>query len=271
MIKLGRERFEAPEAMFNPSLIDVEGKGVADMVYEMIQYDADMDCRSEYYKHIVLSGGSSMYPGLPSRLEKDIQDRYLKEILKGDETKLKKFKVGASEVEWNEQRSRLTHGDICDDPNAPPIHPESDSDPATGDRRVPTRQRRASARARRRVCVCVCVWRRRRRRGCSRATTRPPYVLPTPLYPPASPASSSAPRPRLGEMRIEDPPRRKHLVFLGGTVLADIMKEREEFWMTKVKGDRRRGGGRFCLFVRWVWFHHGRSGGRRATVQVGRR
>jgi actin-related protein 2 len=55
---------------------------MADMVFEMIQ-DADIDTRSEYYKHIVLSGGSSMYPGLPSRLEKDIKDRYMNEILKG--------------------------------------------------------------------------------------------------------------------------------------------------------------------------------------------
>lgn len=31
---------------------------------------ADMDLRPEFYKHIVLSGGSTMYPGLPSRLEK---------------------------------------------------------------------------------------------------------------------------------------------------------------------------------------------------------
>jgi actin-related protein 2 len=37
--------------------------------------DADMDLRSDFYKHIVLSGGSSMYPGLPSRLEKEIRDR----------------------------------------------------------------------------------------------------------------------------------------------------------------------------------------------------
>ena len=56
---------------------------MADMVYEMIQ-DADIDTRSEYYRHIVLSGGSSMYPGLPTRLEKDIRDRYLKEVLKGE-------------------------------------------------------------------------------------------------------------------------------------------------------------------------------------------
>ena len=74
VIKIGRERFEAPEALFNPTLIDSEKSGMSDMVFEMIQ-DADIDTRAEYYKHIVLSGGSSMYPGLPSRLEKDIKDR----------------------------------------------------------------------------------------------------------------------------------------------------------------------------------------------------
>ena len=37
--------------------------------------------------------------------------------------------------------------------------------------------------------------------------------------------------------RIEDPPRRKHMVFLGGAVLADIMRERDEFWMLKKEYD----------------------------------
>ena len=74
VIKLGSERFQAPEALFRPSLVDSEKSGMADMVFEMIQ-DAGIDTRSEYYQHIVLSGGSSMYPGLPSRLEKDIKDR----------------------------------------------------------------------------------------------------------------------------------------------------------------------------------------------------
>ena len=32
-------------------------------------------------------------------------------------------------------------------------------------------------------------------------------------------------------LRVLDPPRRKHLVFLGGAVLADIMRERAEFWV----------------------------------------
>jgi actin-related protein 2 len=31
--------------------------------------------------------------------------------------------------------------------------------------------------------------------------------------------------------RIEDPPRRKYMVFLGGAVLAEIMKDKQDFWM----------------------------------------
>ena len=35
------------------------------------------------------------------------------------------------------------------------------------------------------------------------------------------------------KIRIEDPPRRKHMVFMGGAVLAQIMKDKEDFWMSK--------------------------------------
>ena len=73
---MGGERFEAPEALFNPSLIGKEQPGVADMVFDMIM-EADMDCRPEFFKHIVLSGGTSMFPGLPTRMEKDITARYV--------------------------------------------------------------------------------------------------------------------------------------------------------------------------------------------------
>ncbi|KAJ1568005.1 Arp2/3 complex subunit, actin nucleation center, partial [Cladochytrium tenue] len=48
-----------------------------------------IDVRPELYKHIVLSGGSSMYPGLPSRLEKELKKLYLDRILKGDKSRLK--------------------------------------------------------------------------------------------------------------------------------------------------------------------------------------
>lgn len=35
------------------------------------------------------------------------------------------------------------------------------------------------------------------------------------------------------KIRIEDPPRRKHMVFMGGAVLGDIMKDKEGFWMSR--------------------------------------
>lgn len=44
--------------------------------------------RAEFYKHIVLSGGSTMYPGLPSRLERELKQLYLERVLKGDVGKL---------------------------------------------------------------------------------------------------------------------------------------------------------------------------------------
>jgi len=129
VIKVGRERFEAPEALFQPGLIDVEQPGVADQLFDCIQ-KADIDTRAEFYKHIVLSGGSSMYPGLPSRLEKEIRQLFVDKVAKGDKSRLAKF-----------------------------------------------------------------------------------------------------------QCRIEDPPRRKHMVFLGGAVLAEIMKDKQQFWMNKFEYD----------------------------------
>jgi actin-related protein 2 len=125
IIKVGGERFEAPEVLFEPHLIDVDGPGMGELLFDCI-HKADVDTRPEFYNHIVLSGGSTMYPGLPSRLEKEIKKYYLQRALKGNKEQLAKFKC-----------------------------------------------------------------------------------------------------------RIEDPPRRKHMVFLGGAVLAEIMKDKDHFWMNK--------------------------------------
>ncbi|KAL7754179.1 Arp2/3 complex subunit, actin nucleation center [Sorochytrium milnesiophthora] len=131
VIKVGSERFEAPEAMFQPNLVDVDSPGVAEMLFNAVN-SGDVDMRSGLFKHIVLSGGSTMYPGLPSRLEKEVKQLYLQKTLKGDISRLSKFKIG-----------------------------------------------------------------------------------------------------------VEDPPRRKHLVFVGGSVLANIMKNKEEFWMTKAEYEEK--------------------------------
>ncbi|CCH45201.1 Actin-71 [Wickerhamomyces ciferrii] len=125
VIRVGSERFEAPECLFQPSLVDVEQPGVGELLFNTIQ-QADLDIRSTLFKAIVLSGGSSMYPGLPSRLEKELKQLWLTRVLHNDPSRLDKFKV-----------------------------------------------------------------------------------------------------------RIEDPPRRRHMVFIGGAVLANIMADKDHMWINK--------------------------------------
>lgn len=65
---------------------------MAELLFSSIQA-ADIDVRPELYKNIVLSGGSSMYPGLPSRLEKEVKQLYLSKVLKDDVSRLKVSKL----------------------------------------------------------------------------------------------------------------------------------------------------------------------------------
>ncbi|GMH37075.1 hypothetical protein BSKO_04948 [Bryopsis sp. KO-2023] len=125
VIKVGPERFMAPEALFAPEVMDIEAPGIPEMVFNCIQ-EADIDNRMALYQHVVLSGGSTMYPGMPSRLEKEIKQLYLNRVLRGDQEGMRKLKL-----------------------------------------------------------------------------------------------------------KVEDPPNRLNLVFLGAAVLADIMKDRHEFWVSR--------------------------------------
>ena len=92
IINLGPERYLAPECLFQPYLVDSEAPGMAEAVFETIQH-ADLDIRSTLYNGIVLSGGTSMYPGLPSRLEKEVKQLWLSKVLQGDPTRLPNFKI----------------------------------------------------------------------------------------------------------------------------------------------------------------------------------
>lgn len=143
VIKIGSERFEAPECLFQPHLVDVEDPGMGETLFNTIQ-KADVDVRSSLYKAIVLSGGSSMYPGLPSRLEKELKQLWLTRVLGGNPERL----------------------------NVSP-------------------QIRAKV-------------------SCMRADPSQKF-----------------------KVRIEDPPRRRHMVFLGGAVLANIMADKHDMWISK--------------------------------------
>jgi len=142
IIKVGRERFEASEVLFDPDKAGVEGEGLHKLLYGSVM-KADIDLRAEFFKHIVLSGGTTMFAGLPSRLEKDVRELWVEGVAKGDKSRAGKFKL-----------------------------------------------------------------------------------------------------------KIEDPPRRKNMVFLGGSVLADIMKEQQEFWLSKEDYNEKGA-------VRAIREHHG--------------
>ncbi|KAH7828452.1 actin-related protein 2 [Monocercomonoides exilis] len=81
IIKIGRERFMAPECLFQPRLLDIEADGVAKQVFSCIN-DADVDLRKQLYSSIVLSGGTTMFPGFPTRLQKELEMLYMTKVMK---------------------------------------------------------------------------------------------------------------------------------------------------------------------------------------------
>jgi actin-related protein len=64
VITIGNERFRAPEALFQPSFIGLEAAGIHETTYNSIM-KCDVDIRKDLYGNIVLSGGTTMYPGTP--------------------------------------------------------------------------------------------------------------------------------------------------------------------------------------------------------------
>ncbi|KAK9805786.1 hypothetical protein WJX73_010176 [Symbiochloris irregularis] len=92
LIRVGAERFKAPECMFTPRLIDCESEGLSEMIFSCIQ-GMDVDNRMAMYQHIVLSGGSTMFGGVPQRIENDIRALYLQHTLKGDTKGLRRLKL----------------------------------------------------------------------------------------------------------------------------------------------------------------------------------
>jgi len=70
-LKVGNQRFRCPEVLFEPSLIGKEAAGVHETTYNTIM-KCDVDIRKDLYGNIVMSGGSTMYPGIQDRLTKEM-------------------------------------------------------------------------------------------------------------------------------------------------------------------------------------------------------
>jgi actin beta/gamma 1 len=71
VITIGSERFRAPEALFQPSMLGLEAVGIHETTFNSIKI-CDVDIRKDLYGNIVLSGGTTMYTGLPERMQKEI-------------------------------------------------------------------------------------------------------------------------------------------------------------------------------------------------------
>lgn len=91
-ILCGRERFEAPEILFNPTLLEMEDDDMATMVYKSIA-SCPLELQKPLVSNIYLSGGTTMIPGMSSRLEKEIKNLYVTKKGKGDASILNRVKI----------------------------------------------------------------------------------------------------------------------------------------------------------------------------------
>merc|ERR1712152_127103 len=71
VITIGNERFRCPEALFQPQFLGLESCGIHETTYNSIM-KCDVDIRKDLYANVVLSGGSTMYPGIADRMQKEI-------------------------------------------------------------------------------------------------------------------------------------------------------------------------------------------------------
>jgi len=79
VITLRSERFQCPEPLFNPSLINKNGDGIGMITRNSIML-CDADIRSALWTNVLLSGGSTLFPNFSKRLNKEISDLAVNKI-----------------------------------------------------------------------------------------------------------------------------------------------------------------------------------------------
>lgn len=71
VIIIGSERFRCPEVLFKPSMIGSECGGIQNLIFDTVM-KSDIDLRKDLLNNIVLSGGTTMFPGINERLTKEL-------------------------------------------------------------------------------------------------------------------------------------------------------------------------------------------------------
>ncbi|XP_053308396.1 actin, clone 302-like [Spea bombifrons] len=72
IIEIDNQLFRAPEILFAPSHIGIEAPGIHQMIFNSIT-KCDIDNRRNLFNCIVLSGGSTLFPGLEKRVLKEVR------------------------------------------------------------------------------------------------------------------------------------------------------------------------------------------------------
>ncbi|XP_072101496.1 actin, macronuclear-like isoform X1 [Mobula birostris] len=72
VIQIQSQRFRAPEILFSPACVGFECPGVHRLVFKSIS-KCDIDLRKYLHSNVLLSGGSTLFPGLDERLLKELQ------------------------------------------------------------------------------------------------------------------------------------------------------------------------------------------------------
>jgi len=70
-ITVNTERYQCPEVLFDPSLLGKETQGFHSLLSKSIKR-CSTETRKDMHTNIILSGGSSVFPGLPERLAREI-------------------------------------------------------------------------------------------------------------------------------------------------------------------------------------------------------
>ena len=70
-ISIGDVLIRTPECLFQPGMIGLDVPGIHKIIHGSIQ-KSDIDLRRELYENITLSGGTTMFPGMQERLQKEV-------------------------------------------------------------------------------------------------------------------------------------------------------------------------------------------------------
>ena len=70
-VVIGSERFRVPEGLFQPSHIGMEQSGIQDVVFQCVN-KCDIDLKRTLFENVVLSGGTTLLPGIDKRLTSEL-------------------------------------------------------------------------------------------------------------------------------------------------------------------------------------------------------